>query len=136
MREARAPPPRPGTAAAGERVEREDLDGGVPVAPCAGAPATEAIMGSLPPERANIGSAVNDTTRALGVAIVGSIMSSLYTAQLPDAVPVAARESLGAAVTLGPAIAGAAQDAFMHAMSRASIVVAVAAVLGGVIAWR
>ena len=39
---------------------------------------------SLPPERANIGSAVNDTTRelggALGVAIVGSLMSSLYDA--------------------------------------------------------
>ena len=48
----------------------------------AGAPATESIMGSLPPERANIGSAVNDTTRelggALGVAVIGSIMSSLY----------------------------------------------------------
>ena len=48
----------------------------------AGAPATESIMGSLPPARANIGSAVNDTTRelggALGVAVVGSIMSSLY----------------------------------------------------------
>jgi len=63
-------------------------------------------------------------------------MSSLYTAQLPDAFPEAARESLGTAVTLGPAIADAAQDAFVHAMSRASIVVAVAAVLGGVVAWR
>ena len=35
----------------------------------AGAPATESIMGSLPPERANIGSAVNDTTRELGGAL-------------------------------------------------------------------
>ena len=59
----------------------------------AGAPATESIMGSLPPERANIGSAVNDTTRelggALGVAIVGSIMSSLYG----DGSPSSARPS-------------------------------------------
>ena len=67
----------------------------------AGAPATESIMGSLPPERANIGSAVNDTTRelggALGVAIVGSIMSSLYSTQLSRKVPGAQRpaESLG-----------------------------------------
>ncbi|HEY6891739.1 MAG TPA: DHA2 family efflux MFS transporter permease subunit, partial [Solirubrobacter sp.] len=57
----------------------------------AGAPATEAIMTSLPPERANIGSAVNDTSRelggALGVAIVGSIMSSLYSGALPAGVP-------------------------------------------------
>ena len=57
----------------------------------AGAPATESILGALPPERANIGSAVNDTTRelggALGVAIVGSIMSSLYASGLPGDAP-------------------------------------------------
>jgi EmrB/QacA subfamily drug resistance transporter len=116
----------------------------------AGAPATESIMGSLPPERANIGSAVNDTTRelggALGVAIVGSIMSSLYATQLsdrlPDDVPVpvaaAARESLGAAVQVGggPGVADAAREAFVHAMSRASIVAALVAALGAVLAWR
>src|SRR3954471_7902900 len=74
----------------------------------AGAPATESVMGSLPPERANIGSAVNDTARelggALGVAVVGSIMSSIYATQLsaglPDNLPgpvvAAARDSLGA----------------------------------------
>jgi EmrB/QacA subfamily drug resistance transporter len=113
----------------------------------AGAPATESIMGSLPPERANIGSAVNDTTRelggALGVAIVGSVMSSLYAAQLsntlPDSVPPAAaeaaRESLGATTQLGPDIANAAREAFVHAMSGASLVVAIVATLGAVIAW-
>jgi EmrB/QacA subfamily drug resistance transporter len=105
----------------------------------AGAPATESIMGSLPPERANIGSAVNDTTRelggALGVAIVGSIMSSLYAAGLPDDVPAAARDSLGAAVQVS-GVADAAREAFVHAMSRASIVVAVVAALGAFIAWR
>ena len=118
----------------------------------AGAPATESIMGSLPPARANIGSAVNDTTRelggALGVAIVGSIMSSLYSAQLGDALPEdvpapvaeAARESLGAAVEvsgeLGAGVALAAQEAFVDAMSIGSIVVAVAAALGALVAWR
>jgi EmrB/QacA subfamily drug resistance transporter len=114
----------------------------------AGAPATESIMGSLPPERANIGSAVNDTTRelggALGVAIVGSIMSSLYTTQLSDGladgvpapVATAARESLGAAVGLGPGVADVAREAFVHAMSRASIVAALVAALGAFIAWR
>jgi EmrB/QacA subfamily drug resistance transporter len=114
----------------------------------AGAPATESIMGSLPPERANIGSAVNDTTRelggALGVAIVGSVMSSLYATQLADALPAgvpapvaeAARESLGAGVQLGPDVAEAAREAFVHAMSGASIVVALVAAFGAFIAWR
>ena len=106
----------------------------------AGAPATESIMGSLPPARANIGSAVNDTTRelggALGVAIVGSIMSSLYASGLPAGAPAAAGESLGAAVATGGGIADAAREAFVHAMSRASIVVAVVAALGALIAWR
>jgi EmrB/QacA subfamily drug resistance transporter len=45
-------------------------------------PATEAIMGALPAGRVGAGSAVNDTTReiggTLGVAIVGSVMSSIY----------------------------------------------------------
>ena len=114
----------------------------------AGAPATESIMGSLPPERANIGSAVNDTTRelggALGVAIVGSIMSSLYSTQLakglaedvPGPVAAAARESLGAAVQINAAVADPAREAFVHAMSRASIVAALAAALGAFLAWR
>ena len=106
----------------------------------AGAPATESIMGSLPPDRANTGSAVNDTTRelggALGVAIVGSIMSSLYARELPGDVPAAARESVAAGVGLDPAVAAAVREAFVLALSRASIVVAVVAALGAVIAWR
>jgi predicted MFS family arabinose efflux permease len=101
----------------------------------AGAPATESITGALPPERANIGSAVNDTTRelggALGVAIVGSIMSSIFAAQLPAGVP---GESLDAALAGAPA--QVARDAFVQAMSGATIVVAVVAALGAVIAWR
>jgi len=46
------------------------------------APATESVMGSLPREKAGVGSAINDTTRqvggALGVAIIGSVVSSVY----------------------------------------------------------
>jgi EmrB/QacA subfamily drug resistance transporter len=50
------------------------------------APATEAIMGSLPADKAGVGSAVNDTTRefggTLGVAIAGSIFASVYSGHL------------------------------------------------------
>src|ERR1700724_2314991 len=50
------------------------------------APATESIMGSLPADKAGVGSAVNDTTRelggTLGVAIVGSVFASVYSGRL------------------------------------------------------
>ena len=106
----------------------------------AGAPATESITSSLPPERANIGSAVNDTTRelggALGVAVVGSLMASIYAGRLPADASAAARDSLGAAVAEGPVLAAAAREAFVHAMSRASLVVALVAAAGAVVAAR
>ena len=44
------------------------------------APATEAIMGSLSPAKAGIGSAMNDVVRevggTLGIAVLGSVLSS------------------------------------------------------------
>lgn len=50
------------------------------------APATESIMGSLPLAKAGVGSAVNDTTRmiggSLGVAVIGSVLSSMYASEL------------------------------------------------------
>jgi predicted MFS family arabinose efflux permease len=53
------------------------------------APATEAIMGSLSPDKAGVGSAVNDTTRelggTLGVAIVGSVFASVYSGGIASA---------------------------------------------------
>jgi EmrB/QacA subfamily drug resistance transporter len=53
-------------------------------------PATEAIMGSVPREKAGVGSAMNDTTRltggALGVAVLGSILATQYRSSMGDAV--------------------------------------------------
>jgi len=121
----------------------------------ASAPATESIMGSLPRNRAGVGSAVNDTARevggALGVAVAGSVMSSIYRTQLTDALPknlptqvaTSAHDSLGAALQVssrlgegGAELASVARDAFVHAMSQTSLVVAAVAVIGAVIAWR
>src|SRR5688500_4472787 len=68
------------------------------------APATESIMGSLPPAKAGVGSAVNDASReiggALGVAVLGSVMSSIYTGNMPSQAPAAARESIGGAMAV------------------------------------
>lgn len=76
------------------------------------APATESIMGSLPPDKAGVGSAVNDTTRqaggALGVAVLGSIFAANYRSIIGghlDGVTGVAREqahdSIGKAVEVG-----------------------------------
>jgi len=75
-----------------------------------GPPLTESIMGSLPLERAGVGSAVNDTTRqvggALGVAVLGSVFAARYhhamdaATGIPAAVREQARESIGASVNV------------------------------------
>jgi hypothetical protein len=71
------------------------------------APATGAIMSSVPINRAGVGSAVNDTSRevggALGIAVLGSIATSSYrsgidVSALPAGAADAAGESVGAAV--------------------------------------
>jgi EmrB/QacA subfamily drug resistance transporter len=55
------------------------------------APATEAIMGVVPKDKAGVGSAVNDATRlfgaTLGVAVIGSVAASLYASRLAASVP-------------------------------------------------
>ena len=51
-------------------------------------PATEAIMGSLPKEKAGVGSAMNDVLRevggTLGVAVLGSLLASKYADGMGD----------------------------------------------------
>ena len=89
------------------------------------APATESVMGALPREKAGVGSAVNDTTRqmggALGVAIIGSLVSSVYAARVRDLAPTyelagpaldVATGSLGGALQLAPSL-GAQEEAFV-----------------------
>ena len=54
------------------------------------APATEAVMGSVLEEQEGIGSAINDLTRliatALGIAVIGSAMNSIYSSRVAAAV--------------------------------------------------
>jgi hypothetical protein len=82
------------------------------------APATDSVMGSLPRAKAGVGSAVNDTTRqvggALGVAIIGSVVSSVYGSKIteffagkpaPKAAVDAAKNSLGGAIAVSKEVA-------------------------------
>src|SRR5262249_58388877 len=81
------------------------------------APATDSIMGSLPPEKAGVGSAVNDTTReiggALGVAVLGSITASSYRATVSASAvyKAAAAQSPEAAAAIKDSVGSAAQVA-------------------------
>jgi len=85
------------------------------------APATDSIMGSLPREKAGVGSAMNDTTRqtggAIGVAVLGSIMASRYRSAVTHAAAAhhlgahatsIVISNVGAAVTYGHTIGGSA----------------------------
>jgi Na+/melibiose symporter-like transporter len=117
------------------------------------APATESIMGSLPRAKAGVGSAMNDTTRqvggAVGVALLGSILSSQYGANVsnalrghvPDSLLAGARDSVGAAVGLSQKAAArpfaaqivdAAHHSFVSGMHSAVLVAAGIVVIGAV----
>jgi DHA2 family multidrug resistance protein-like MFS transporter len=115
------------------------------------APATGAIMSTIPISKAGVGSAVNDTTRelggALGIAALGSVVASAYrsnvdVSNLPPEAAEAAKESVGAAIgvsrSLDPDVgralvehAGAAfTDAFNVAMAASA---AISIVIGVVV---
>jgi MFS family permease len=90
------------------------------------APVTESIMGSLPPGRAGVGSAVNDTTRqtggALGVAILGTILAARFhqrldASSLPASLRHASRDSIGVALAVARRLP-ARLAAELHAIAR------------------
>jgi predicted MFS family arabinose efflux permease len=98
-------------------------------------PATTALVAALPPAKAGVGSAMNDTTRevggALGIAVVGALMSVGYRGALGNATdrldPSAAEDAtdsfgglLSVTADLEPAVAQelvqAGQSAFTNGM--------------------
>ena len=119
------------------------------------APATEAVMGAVPEEKAGVGSAMNDLTRlmatALGIAVIGSAMYSMYSskvaaavAALPAELAAAAKDSVGAALQIaaslpgesGPALAAAATEAFTDAFGLAMLIGAAVTLLGALVVAR
>lgn len=115
------------------------------------APATEAIMGSLPPNEAGVGSAMNGTNLqvggALGVAILGSLLNQHYRAgllpavqavHLPTQLAHTAASSLGGALAVaqrlpapaGSVLARSASTAFVGGLELASLA-AMGIALGG-----
>lgn len=115
-------------------------------------PATNMLMSSIPRNRSGMGSAMNDTTRelggTLGVAILGTVLSSTYSHKiaaavigLPDQVKTLAEKSLAGAIVaannLGPAgdtLVIAAKKAWMHGLSDATICACAITITASVIA--
>jgi len=120
------------------------------------APATESIMGSVSLDKAGVSSAVNDTTRelggTLGVAVVGSIFTSVYVgalrggqvfSTLPRGARQATEDSVGAAQQVAgrlgagaPRFLAEVSDAFLAGLGVACLVVACVAVAGALVAAR
>ncbi|MGZ4693004.1 MAG: DHA2 family efflux MFS transporter permease subunit [Acidimicrobiales bacterium] len=118
-------------------------------------PMTAAIMSSVPTRRAGAGSAMNDASRelgaALGVAVLGSVAASRYsaslshlTASLSPADQASAQSSLAGALATaahlpeaaGRALALGAEDAFMDGIHLAVTAGALLAFLAAVLVWR
>ncbi len=115
--------------------------------------ATDLIMATLPPARAGVGSAVNDTVRelggALGVAVIGSIAATSYASSMQSELARLPRisepmrhlltDNVGSALHMsgyfgvnGTEIASVARNAFVDSMS-ASLWVAVGLVVSATV---
>src|SRR5262249_8004405 len=90
------------------------------------APATVSVMSAVPAAKAGVGSAMNDVNRqlagALGVAVIGSVSSSVYASQvapasagLPRGAAHVATDSVGGAAVVATHLPSAASDALSAA---------------------
>jgi DHA2 family multidrug resistance protein-like MFS transporter len=96
---------------------------------------TDLVLGAAPPERAGAASAISETSSelggALGIAVLGSIVTAIYRGELASTFPAGvpphfaevARGTIGGAVSvagelpapLAAELLGSARDAFAHA---------------------
>ena len=119
------------------------------------APATEAVVGAVPAAKSGVASAINTVARmvagALGVAVVGSLVSSLYSKDvdgsfraLPPHAETAAEDSIGAAHAIAGQLPPDAAsrliattgDAFTEAMGAGLLVAGTLAVAAAVLVLR
>jgi DHA2 family multidrug resistance protein-like MFS transporter len=122
--------------------------------------ATELIVGSAPPEQAGAATGISETSGelggALGIAILGSLGTAVYRAELGDSLPSdlpsevadAALDTLGGAMAIaetlpgaiGDAVVAAAQIAFVDALHIVAAVAAIGAAATAIVAaaalWR
>ncbi|MGW0943472.1 MFS transporter [Streptomyces sp. NPDC002623] len=103
--------------------------------------AVGALMSTIPADKAGVGSALNDTIQqagtALGIAILGSLLTSGFAAEMPADAPAAARQSIGGALAVVGEDAGlvrAAREAFTASMTTTFTVSAIGVLAAAVLA--
>jgi len=101
------------------------------------------IMTSLPPARAGMGSGLNSAAReigaALGIAVIGTVLTSRFTGALPAALEGQAdstSHALREAQHLGTAVYAEAIDAFTTAMTAGYRVIAVVVLIAAGLVYR
>jgi DHA2 family multidrug resistance protein-like MFS transporter len=115
---------------------------------------TDLVMAKAPPERAGAASGISETSfefgGALGIAVLGSILTAVYRsvmadevlAGLPEQSVAVAKDTLGGAVAMarelggegGAKLLGTARDAFVHAFEVTAAVSAAGAIGAAIIA--
>jgi len=100
-----------------------------------------ALMSTIPPEKAGVGSALNDTIQqagsALGIAILGSLLDAGFTRHMPAGAPVQARQSITGALAAAHGDTGlvhAAREAYTASMSATFTVSAIAILAAALLA--
>ncbi|MGW0824662.1 MFS transporter [Streptomyces sp. NPDC002845] len=111
-------------------------------------PTSVVIMQALPREKAGSASALSNTFRqvggALGIAVLGSVLSAAYRGGIEDSLPAGARHAAGESIeatlafaarlgTRGDTLVTEAHDAFLHAMHITALCGAGVAVVGAVV---
>ncbi|MFD0427626.1 hypothetical protein ACFQ60_03730 [Streptomyces zhihengii] len=116
---------------------------------------TELVLSAVPAAKSGLGSALNDATRqvgsTLGVAVLGSLLSTVFTVRLEDrlqanpAAQILLRDQDGRDLLTGVGHPGAGTGsvlvhetgaAFIHGMAAAAIAGAGAALLAAALSWR
>ncbi len=119
------------------------------------APATEAVVGAVPAAKSGVASATNTVARmisgAFGVAVIGSLVSSLYSNEvegslgaLPPEAQAQAENSVGAASAIAgqlppdaaSQLLGRTGDAFTHAMGIGLLIAAALAAATAIMVLR
>ncbi|WNI31746.1 MFS transporter [Streptomyces sp. ITFR-6] len=96
-------------------------------------------MSTSPSEKASSAASLLETGQefggAMGMALLGAVATAVYTAQMPDSAPAAARKTLPGALSTGDgSLISLGREAFVHSMSYASVAGALLLLAGAVLA--